>query len=469
MAPEVPSTRSPSSLALLSDTEIDTLPLRTFQSKDEKADTKALQRLWKDMDLGNLNEFLDYLSLFPREFRLLGHKQTQKLNDHALLKIFSSETGQKSLCFLASKGTKELRQYLGLSLAAAKSVKNICQERNRSLSEAEKSMFDRMHRFSPLRGSVGQPLKKVIFLLNEGAPPEIEAFTTKQNTSVFILPRNDLSETRIVRMLAHELAMSYDQFSWIGDSDSALGKTWQTGMGVIYGLPLFDPKNPGKYSAYFKEGPAPKIRCVLYDLPIRYALATERAFRFEDQIARELGISAGDLGGASLSCEENIRRWLPFYPRFQSFLGFENFVNSTRLEAECGEVLDGLPVSERNAALNAIKLRLGGKALKDFPAADRKKILEQTKEALRQDSLEHEAVYRRIQERLGDLENPDRQKLLAERIATLRDTELESKAGDTKVNLCRLLQEPRVGPHYPSFFYGGPRPRAGGWLIKNEE
>jgi hypothetical protein len=450
---------------LLSPEEFEALPLRSFRTDDPKKNDEAALQAFKDIGHKDA-EFLHYMYLFPAQFRLAGKKLTARLTDELTKKIFESETGRVSLCFLTSAEEKFTSYYLGVSKALAKDLRKTCAPYNQKLTDAQKHMFRNMRSTLVPGTNPSQRQKRMVFVISESGPMDIEAYSTRENTTLFFLERGAFTEANLVRVLAHELAMSYDQLTRAGHNMNI--ETWQDGMAVIFGLPLFSPQ--GGYSTYFKKTANEQaVYCALNDLPVKYALATERAFRFEDQISRELGLDNLTLGGANLSCEENVRRWLPAVPAYTEMIDFDLNGAVIYLESKCGETLDGRPVSEHNDHLMAEVQRQGGKAIKDLPKAKQQEYMERRKEAFIRDSKEHTKLYKQLQDRLLDPSDPNRRPFLAERIATLKNTTLEPKNGSAPQNLCEFLLSPRVGARHTGFLGGGPRPRAGGWEIKGTE
>lgn len=459
-----PTRRTASAPTLLSYEEFEALPIRSFRTSDPKKNDEAAIKAFKDIGHKHA-EFLNYMNLFPEKFRLADKKLTARLTDDLVRKLFESETGRISFCFLTSAEEKFISFYLGVSKAAGKELRKTCAPYNKKLTNAQKHMFQNMRSTLVPGTDPSQRQKRMVFVISESGPMEIEAYSTRENTTLFFLERAAFTEANLVRVLAHELAMSYDQLNRVGHNMNI--ETWQDGMAVIFGLPLF---GQGGYSTYFKKTANEQaIYCALNDLPVKYALATERAFRFEDQISRELALDSLTLSGPDLSCEENVRRWLPAVPAYADVIDFDLGSAVIYLESSCGEVLDGRPTSERNDHLMEEVMRQGGKAIKDLPKSKQKEYTERRKKAFLQDSKEREAVFQRIQARLIDPADPERRRFLTERIGTLAGTTLEPKNGGSSVNLCEFLLEPHVGPRHTGFLGGGPRPRAGGWEIKGAE
>lgn len=459
-----PVRKTASAPTLLSFEEFEALPIRSFRTNDPKKNDEAALKAFKDIGHKDA-EFLHYMYLFPAKFRLADKKLTARLTDELTKKVFESETGRQSLCFLTSAEENFIPYYLGVSKAAGKELRKTCAPYNKKLTDAQKHMFRNMRSTLVPGTDPSQRQKRMVFVISESGPMDIEAYSTRENTTLFFLERSAFTEANLVRVLAHELAMSYDQLSRVGHNMNI--ETWQDGMAVIFGLPLF---SQGGYSTYFKKTANEQaIYCALNDLPVKYALATERAFRFEDQISRELGLDNLTLGSPSASCEENVRRWLPAVPAYTEMIDFDLSGAVIYLESNCGDTLDGRLISERNDHLMAEVERQGGKAIKDLPKAKQHEYTERRKEAFLRDSKEHTALYKQLQDRLLNPADPQRRPLLSERIATLKNTMLEPKAGGAPVNLCDFLLEPRVGARHTGFLGGGPRPRAGGWIIKGDE
>lgn len=154
-------------------------------------------------------------------------------------------------------------------------------------------------------------------------------------------------------------------------------------------------------------------------------MATERAFRFEDRISRELGDAVSPSLAVNGTCRASVGRWISVLPDIHRAVRFDLNAVAGFLESRCGE-REGEPLSQRSV-------------------------------------LEWGPVLERIKLRLLQPENPERQRFLRERIGTLENTKLEFLDGSGAIGLCELLLEPRVGAQDAGYFGGGPRPRAGGW------
>ncbi len=413
--------RQPTSTPLLSEKVIDSAPIRMLQSGNKSADEAALIKLFREIGKKDGNDFLDYITLFPARFRLIPETQTQGLVDNLVTKIIQTDTGKKSFCFLTSDDAKYIPYYLGVSKDAAKEIKKICA--GQPMSATQKIVFTNMRSTVFPGDSPAQRQKKIFFLVSESGAMPVEAFSTKENTSLFILLREELNETQLLRMISHEFAMSYDQLVFAAQMTEL--STWETGISIIFDKTMFSLED-GHYSTFFKKpNNQDEIRCAMNDPALKYAMAAERAFRFEDKIMSDLGIDSPTIGAPG-KCAEAINRWLPSFPSMYPAVVTEVKRTLGFLENHCGEVEDGIPLSDRPI-------------------------------------LKWGAVFQRIEDRLLNPSDPKRVEFLKSRLRTLSETILEPKDGSPPQPLCEFLLNPKVGPRYVGFYGGGPRPRPGGW------
>lgn len=415
-APIAPAdfSRVPASEPLLPEGYLEGSPVIDWDKLGAKKLSQEQAAFWRRVVGDRGVDFRAYSNLFPKRFRIVPGEDVQDLVDRVTQKLFTTPTGRKSLCFISTADDKFVRDYLGVSLTAARAIRKACSWER--VSDAQKHMFRNMReRF--LNTPPSKRSKRILFLFPEGKPPAIEGFTTKENTTLYLVMENELSEAKLVRMFAHELAMSYDQFNRIAQLTDPT--TWQTGLAVAFDKKIF--------SRVFRDlRDEDPIRCAVRDPALQYAMATERAFRFEDQITRELGYGNNPTLAVNGTCRASVERWLPVLPDIYSTVEFDVDSVVGFLESNCGETEGGRPLAQRNI-------------------------------------MEWGPVLDRIKQRLLRPADQTRKKYLRQRIATLENTRLDFLDGSGQIGLCELLLEPRVGAHDAGYFGGGPRPRAGGW------
>jgi hypothetical protein len=192
-------------------------------------------------------------------------------------------------------------------------------------------------------------------------------------------------------VFSHELAISYDQLGALVPMFPT--ESWEKGLQTVFpdlSPPIF------KIPDHLAE-----LRCALRDPAIRYAAAAERAFRFEDQVIADLGLSAVSPPLAlHASCERILgERAVQISPLGPSL---ENEISAGLFREECG----------------------GVDLLKDA----------------------------------------DRTKTLVSRIKLVAATTLEFAQNGRRLSLCELILPVHIGPRQPdNLRHSGPRPRAGGW------
>src|SRR5262249_28840242 len=98
-----------------------------------------------------------------------------------------------------------------------------------------------------------------------------------------------------------------------------------------------------------------EVNCALRDPGIRYALATERAFRFENRIVKELGLEAQSPPVPTADFKTTIARYSLLYKEFARVIAWE----SMKYEAACGKLVDS-ERQERAELLSGIVLRFTG-------------------------------------------------------------------------------------------------------------
>lgn len=204
------SSRSPASEALFPAGHLQKLPIIDW----EKVGARSLDRqelaFWRRVVGDRDVDFQSYSNLFPSRFRIVPGEDAQSLVDRITQKIFATPTGRRGLCFLSTGDAKAVRDYLGVSSAAARAIRQACA--HEIVSDAQKKIFRAM-RSQVLNLPAAKRSKRILFVFPEGPPAAVEGFTTKENTTLYLVMENELSEMKLVRMFAYELVMSYDQFS----------------------------------------------------------------------------------------------------------------------------------------------------------------------------------------------------------------------------------------------------------------
>ncbi|MGZ3662023.1 MAG: hypothetical protein ACXVCK_18115 [Bdellovibrionota bacterium] len=420
-----PVTRTPSSAPELIDPRIiDAHPVLLSTHSERLSDDPAMLALSKTLG-GPLSDFYDYRNLFPRRFRLITGAEIQPLLDTLLEKIFSTTLGKKSFCFLAADDEKYIRFFLGASPTTGHKLKQACAAFPLSAQQmrAFRSMI--FNPTGPLPPPPRQSKKFLLLVSEDPSPPAIEGFSTASDTTLFVFTRSDLTELNLLRTLAHELSMTFDQLSHL--ANSSVSQTWETGLPLVFDQPPWAPT--GGYSTIY-ETPANQnaLRCALRDPALRYAAATERSFRFEDALIAELGLSAQSPPLATgKDCRDSLPRWIPVFPLIFDVVRHQVMNETSFFERTCGETEPEVPAT--------------GNSLKDA-----------------------EARVEALIDRFGNLKDPVRRRFLDARLADLESTTLRFKSNGKNQALCDLILNPKVGPIFPDAENdGGPRPRAGGF------
>lgn len=390
--------------------------LPVFEAKGESGwvENTEMVRLWKSLGVSAI-DFDGFQYLIPRKFHLTQNTETRGLIDDLVMELLSAPTARKSFCFLATDSVQNLSAYLGISRGAAVKAKALCA--STPISAAEMQMFTLMKTEIVHGAPPAQKPKKFLFLLSDVGPAPIEGFTTRDNTTLFVVTPAEFTREKLLRLLAHELAVSYDQFARLAyPTDKS---TWETGLAIVFG----QFETPGKNNIFEVPANQDPIRCALRDPAIRYALVTERAFRFEDQIAAELKTDSERLAVHG-TCHDSLSRWIPVFPLIFDSVAFEMEEELNFFADTCGEA-----------------------SPKEHPSS----------------LAELDKNLQAILDRFKNPSDPRRQHFLHSRMSTINDTTLTYLKTGKTINLCDLLRQPEVGAHYPDLSGGGPRPRIGGW------
>ncbi|MDR3559084.1 MAG: hypothetical protein P4L58_01635, partial [Candidatus Pacebacteria bacterium] len=148
----------------------------------------------------------------------------------------------------------------------------------------------------------------------------------------------------------------------------------------------------------------------------------------EDEIAHELGDQSHD--AVNGPCAKSLETWITYFPKYFQVVRRD-------LQMDVGFFYD-------NCDEGANRDRSHPSDVKSYLATLSKEL-------------------NMVLDGFGNQSNPTRQAILAKRIAILENTTLMFRKSSRPENLCALLLEPKVGPHYAGMLGGGPRPRVGGW------
>jgi|GEM_PF-6790005 len=213
--------------------------------------------------------------LLPARFRLAQGEQFQSIIDDAVLELSKSEAGKKAICPFAVDREKDVQMYFATSAQAARKIRITCRDypKNSALTSRLRFMREAHPPFYP---EPRLPAKKFVLIFNEAGSTEIEGYTAKSNVTYLVLTKETMKTDLVRRMIAHELAISYDQlgrFGYIIDPTTLEN----SGTGLAFGLP------PG--DRVLEEIPVKEVQrlqCAFRDPALRFAAAAHRAFIFED-------------------------------------------------------------------------------------------------------------------------------------------------------------------------------------------
>jgi len=329
-----------------------------------------------------------YGKYLPNQFRFADHQHLRKIIDQITIRLFESTAVKKSLCFLSAESAKDLQHFLGVSKSASRQITKSCRGMN--VTDRDKRYLAVMK--STIFGSpTHQPGKTYVLFLFEDTFPKIEGYTNKDGVTFLAINQKEFNEAHLLRLVAHELAISFDQLAMLAPRYST--QPLETGLAHALGLP------PG--TKFEKSSSDRDLRCALADPAVRYGLAAERAFRFEDQVMKDLGLeSQSPAVSMNSSCSKTVAQRAVQISSISDILDFEIETGSFR--ESCGV------------------------------------------------DLLHDAL---------------RTQTLVERIRLLSKTKIWATSGLLKKTpLCSIVLNPHVGPRSPENLRdGGPRPRIGGW------
>lgn len=241
----------------------------------------------------------ELFDLVPATFYFARNEAGWPIADQVTLKIFQSPTARRALCFLASESSADVSRFLGVSPRAGAEIVKLCRG-SRPLSAGERGYFQHMKNHIFPGASSNQAAKSYVFFFSPDFRPKIEGFTGSNGLTLVVLNPNEMTAEHWIRLFAHEIAMSFDQLSAMGDRSQ-----WDYGVNVLYSSQrrfgsLFD-------SPFVTPENVAELNCALMDPAIRYGAAAERAFQFEDLVLSELGLNSQALALVShLSCQKTL-------------------------------------------------------------------------------------------------------------------------------------------------------------------
>lgn len=266
-----------------------------------------------DVDPLDLDQIAGFL---PKEIKVVDQINAQALIDRITLKIASTPTGKRALCFLAANGTPQnAHDYLHLSDSAADQFIKSCSGVH--LTASETANLATMTFRLTASDSPWMPVKKYLLTVSQSGRTPVEGFTTRRNLTLLIFASREVQEAKVLRLFAHEFAITLDQLSRIAYEMET--SEWQQGLGVVYNRSERNP--PFKPVSNLSQ-----LRCAVRDPYIRYSAALERAFRFEDKIISELGLSKQSPPVAvNAGCSQTLLHWIPLVPALVGALDYEAF------------------------------------------------------------------------------------------------------------------------------------------------
>jgi hypothetical protein len=220
--------------------------------------------------------------LLPEKFRIADGSQFQPMIDDAVSKLAATDAGRRAVCPFAASD-KTVAMYFSVSEGTARKIARDCQGYPTPPSVRARLAFMSEVR-PPFQPEPAVPAKKFVFLFSDGARPAIEGYTAKNNVTYLVLTKETQNADTLSRMLAHEIAVSYDQLSRLG-YQSNVQTIEDQGVGLAFGKDQWahtfeDPKSNKELEA---------LKCSFRDPAIRYAATAQRAFVFEDEVAAQSG------------------------------------------------------------------------------------------------------------------------------------------------------------------------------------
>jgi len=220
----------------------------------------------------------EFNALLPDRFYFANPTAVQPLIDQLLTHMFASLTARTAFCPLAGQSPNDLHGFLGASPATAIALAKMCGPIK--LTNDQQRLLNAMKAHMPGEDT-HQPSKTYALAVSANTLPPIEGFSAQTGTTLIVVNKNEFNEPHLLRILAHELAISFDQ---LGPLDPAFDtEDWEFGLNAVFPAAngqIFDTPDNLK-----------DLRCAVRDPAVRYGAAAERAIRFEDAIIAELNLS----------------------------------------------------------------------------------------------------------------------------------------------------------------------------------
>jgi hypothetical protein len=242
--------------------------------------------------------------LFPmgaKVFEVLPDGPTREWSeriDRATLQILSTPTG-KYFCGAVVKDPQVIKNAFFLNESAAQKAISLCENR-----------FAERQVHIPFQ-------KHFVIVLSPNPNFKVDGWTSPRNETFIFLNESEMLEARLVRTLAHEMAVSFDRKEQIGSN------------GII-DFPKLGIRNDHQSCIAIT---------LLRQIYLKHALTAMRAFEIEGRIAAELGIPLpqGFAQWKHLSCEERFQFIFPFITPLSQSLQAEFLVNGLLDAPLCSE------------------------------------------------------------------------------------------------------------------------------------
>lgn len=236
--------------------------------------------------------FIRLRYLLPEKFRIAQAAPFQRVIDDTVLKMSRSDAGKKAICSFAAESAKDVQTFFQVSEPAAAAIRQSC--RGFPIPESVKRALSGMR--STAFGST--PAKKFIFIASESGAPSIEGYTSRNNTSYILLTKENMRPELIQKIVAHEIAISYDQLSRLGYMQNP-ATIEDMGVHLAFGLRLGE-------EAFVRLPNLKEVKCAFRDPALRYAASAQRAFEFEDLVG--IGKSSATTGSCAQILAKNAMR-----------------------------------------------------------------------------------------------------------------------------------------------------------------
>jgi hypothetical protein len=237
------------------------------------------------------------IALLPAESRVTeidsDHPLAKRI-DQQVLRILKTTTGRK-FCEVVSENVQSVERTFFIRHEAAVQAMEVCRG----------SFTTKFARFA---------FRKRFFLADVdfqasgfGEYRMVDGWTTPRNETIIFAKEDELTDDRLLRTLAHEMAVSYDAKE-------------QIGFGGILDYP--------RLGLIASESSC--LAQQLVRLPhLKHSLSAIRAFTVEGAIARELSVSLpeGFANWTKLSCADRLRFMKPYSEAWQEALAYESLVS----------------------------------------------------------------------------------------------------------------------------------------------